>query len=292
MDILLQIQYNKLLPDRQKVLVKGHLALLMLFADGKRNFAKHIDRIVKQLQENVADQSHLCELLASSVQEILSERCYFEDGGDLLIGSWIRPYIKGCSDNERREFFMAVHNILENLIRTDGTVESQKIIKAMFEHVLPIVKQYFLNKSDTRDLYIPLIATKFTLLTKGTDRLESFESLFAFFGDVMRPILNGLEYYTSMSSCDDVAKVPTDILVQNWIKFEILSQSLPKDQLDLLRQTTLTVPEINGFVSDNVENIKKVNFGGPAPLLFFKAMFEKYYRMDVSDERRPSLKLF
>lgn len=282
MDILLQIQYNKLLPDRQKVLVKGHLSLLILFVDRKLNFSKHIERIVNQLKENVADQSLLWELLSTSVRVIIAEKCCFEEGTHLLIGNWVRPFINASNDNERREFFKAVNDILGHLIANEGIVDGSKLFKVMFENVLPIIKQFYLKKSETNNMFIPQIATKFTSLAKGTEGLPTFESLLTFFGDTMRPnILNGLEYYTSFST-RDIRKVPSEFLVQNWIKFEILSQSLPNEQLNQLREQILAIPEISGFVCDNVESIKKVNYGGPAPLLFFKAMFGKYYQMDVS----------
>ncbi|XP_063699153.1 uncharacterized protein LOC134829813 [Culicoides brevitarsis] len=111
-DILLQIQYNKLLPDRQKVLVKGHLSLLILFVDRKLSFGKHIERIVNQLKENVADQASLWELLSTSFRVILGEKRCFEEGTSLLVGNWIRPYINGTKETEKREFFIAVNDIL------------------------------------------------------------------------------------------------------------------------------------------------------------------------------------
>lgn len=284
MDVLLQIQYNKLLPERQKILVKGNLSLLILFSDRKLNYAKHVERLTSQLKENVADQSSLWDLLALCVKEILAKRSNFEEGSHLFLGTWVRPYINSCNETERREIFHAFLEILINLEK-DSSGFRHKILKSFYEYVLPIIKQQFLRKTETNYFKIPKIAAKLTTMANGNDGLPTFDSLLLFFGDVMRPnVIHGLDFYTSMES-QDLANVPSELLVQNWIKFEILSQLLAQEQLVLMRDTVLAIPDVRSFVSENLENIRKVNFGGPAPLLFFKAMFEKYYKMDVSTQK-------
>uniref|UniRef100_A0A336LFK4 Protein MMS22-like n=1 Tax=Culicoides sonorensis TaxID=179676 RepID=A0A336LFK4_CULSO len=291
MDILLSIQYNKLLPERQKILVKGQLSLFILFASNEMPSGKHVERILVQLKENIADQSNLWELLSLILKEILAKRKYFDEGSCNLIGNWIRPYVSGCNENERNDFFKSIFEVLRNLDENctvfEGAQTRQKIIKAIFEYLLPVIKQYFLKKSDPKILFVAEIAAKLTSIANESEGNPSFENLLSFFGDVLRPnIENGIIYYTNLS----FDTISTEILVQNWIKFELLSQDIPREQMDLIRQKFLSVQDVQKILSNVIESVKKVNFGGPAPLLFFKAMFEKYYLMENYNDKLDLVK--
>lgn len=289
-DILFQIQYNKLLPERQKILAKGHLAMLILFAENQMNFGKHIERLSIQMKENVGDQMPLWSLFASAIKEILSNMHCIDHGGHLLIGNWIHPYMNSCNAKEKHEFLEALNTILRWLIEMQSNKEFldvekeqllKSVIKSIFSSSHSMIKQQFLKTSEVEISLIPEAAALLTSLAKGKDGIPKFEIMLNFFGDVLRPnVRNGIMYYNYLSD-DAFQRIPSQILVQNWIKFELLYPNAPL--LMMVRYRILDTSEIKLQIRDDIhQTIKKQPQGGAAPLLFFKSMFEIYYKLEVN----------
>lgn len=57
--ILLQLKLEKLLPSRQCCLIKGHMALLIVYTEQEVNTQNYMNRLLEQVNKLIPDESKL-----------------------------------------------------------------------------------------------------------------------------------------------------------------------------------------------------------------------------------------
>lgn len=211
MDIMLQLQFSKVLPERQRIVGKGHAALVGIFAEQQLDLSKYLERLMLQLKESPTE--HITKLLAQLCQRLLRSQ---HPNAAVILGPWIQPYLFTASDGEKQRLFDL---FLEVLKRGDASC-----LKPMFEYVLPAVKHNYLKGSELRG--IPEIAAHFCIAARGTDGMPHFQQLFKFFGDLNRPNVKfALEFFTILLENNFGVKLPAGLVVQHWIRFTVILEA-------------------------------------------------------------------
>lgn len=89
-NILLMLRLEKLTPPRQLCAVKGHMAMISLFAQNRIDSHGYIIRFFEQINKLAVDEnkSRALRIVADSCEHILDRPDIFECGEFILIGNW------------------------------------------------------------------------------------------------------------------------------------------------------------------------------------------------------------
>lgn len=90
--IMLQMRLEKLLPPRQSCLMKGHMALLIVYSRQEVNTKNYVSRLLEQVNKLNSDESKLpvVRIIVDALERIYDKPNIFANDEYLLFGKILR----------------------------------------------------------------------------------------------------------------------------------------------------------------------------------------------------------
>ncbi|XP_055379869.1 protein MMS22-like [Condylostylus longicornis] len=286
-DKLLLIQLDKISLNRQICIMKGHVALMILYVENFMDLSDYIKKILEQLN-SIKNDINICKILSEGLCEILKKSENFDNGEYLLVDSWITHYLNNSLPVEQERTLEAIHNVFEKIqnyqqsVHFDRPSSSQssnnvnplrannfQSLKKNFNlHLFPFIKQNF---SISFSIWIPKLAADFCIhchhnnSSMQTSVVAStstninisdqaiFQKNFQFFIDATCSNKEApLKFLLSLLASDKRNVIPAATIIQVWLKSLVLLSSNNEDVVNLTRIVT-NLDEF-GFVCDLAEN--------------------------------------
>lgn len=111
--ILLKLRLEKLLSARQSCLIKGHMALLILYSEQEVNIQNYANRVLEQVNKLNSDESKLpvLRIMIDAVERIFDKPDFFALDEYLLFGKLQNQHRFTCNFNQIFSFVMSVQTL-------------------------------------------------------------------------------------------------------------------------------------------------------------------------------------
>ncbi|GAB0090354.1 hypothetical protein DMENIID0001_050810 [Sergentomyia squamirostris] len=247
--ICLLIPLTELSASRQLAASKGLIALL-IFAFRKSRASQYAGKLMSKFNLNDLEGSTQCAVLkvfAHGICDIFTESERFSEDEHILIGSWLREYLKSCTENDR-EFML--NQLNRNVIRIQGIVARgddsgnlQELLKALFTHILPYIREE-LEGSD-KIMWLPELAGNLCLVASGQNDLPNIEELFNGFMEMNCRNPNYLfSLFSLVVTSEKVTTLNSSALIHHWFRCMIFSSGASAEDLRMVTEAIATLPEL------------------------------------------------
>lgn len=277
---LLQIPLQK--SNHQQQLMKGHMAMLILYRENQMNITQYATKLMAQV-------NHLTERSGSSVTSVLkivsdalpvillhnSEDETFENGEDILLDSWIIHYVSSGILAEQDRMYETLTGIIRKIrdIQTKslGSPKLITIAQKLFSILLPHSKQVF-GKSES--LLLPAMVGNLCLLASDYQHLNSnefakFETVFKVFIEMnCSNIENSIKFLTViLDNSEKIKQLDKLVVMQHWIKCSVLLSG----NNNSLKELTRCMMKIDEFksLSETARNQPENFLNSKEPLCTF-----------------------
>lgn len=243
--ILLQIPLEK--TNQQQQVMKGHVVMIILYCENRINITQYINKLMTQIEVQMqkSTASNILKVLGESLPSvILRNEDLFENGEEHLLDSWIVKHLQNITISEQDRIYESLIKVIQKLQVISHAENLSPIIEKFFNLFLPFLKNNF-GKSDS--VWLPDLTANLCLLalTHQSSNIPKFEALFKGFLD-----LNSSNYEATikfitfmMKKCDQIEKLDTIAIIQNWIKFSVLLSGSVYE----LKELTKSVIKLNEF---------------------------------------------
>lgn len=255
-ETLLQIPIEKI--NHQQQLMKGHMAMLILYRENQMSITPYASKLMKQVNELTERSSNsvtsVLKIIADALPKILlhnPEDEVFENGEELLLDDWIIKYLTNATYAEQDRVYESLTNIIQTLrdahARSLGSANLTTIVQKLFNILLPHFKQVF-GKIETSCLsacVANLCLLSINYQSEGSKDIPKFENLFRTILDInCQNIENSVKFLTViLDSSNDINKLDKLLIMQHWIKCSILLSG----NNESLKQLTKSVMRIDDF---------------------------------------------
>lgn len=174
-DTLLQIPMEK--PNHQQQVMKGHLAMLILYNENSLNLSTYVTKIMNKINGIIQKSSTatgILKILSESLSLILLKNLndyegILENGEELLLDSWIVNYFQSSSSSEQDRLYESLTKIIQkvNELHNSSIVTAKIDIlrEKLFSILLPYVKQVF---GKIESVWLPEMVANLCLLANSS----------------------------------------------------------------------------------------------------------------------------
>lgn len=269
-DQLLSIALEKVTAPKQIAIAKGHMALLILYAQHNYDLTDYITKLLQQLTA-IRNDLAVSKVMANSLLDIFNYADNFQRGEHKLLSSWVPNFLNNCTPVEQERTLEALHIMLVKIRNFDYVADANnELLRAMNNTILPFVKQQYINNLSH---WIPILAADFCIYFSMGTNTDDFQKLFAYFIEhqpanrqaVSQFLLTLLE-----SECSNL--VNHTVIVQIWLKSLVV---LTPNNEDVIKLTKIVVklPEFMIVTNINADELLQAN----EPLCVFIAAVGKKY---------------
>lgn len=296
-EILLQVPMEK--PNNQQQIMKGHMAMLILYRENQMEISTYADKLMNLLN-NLIDrctsglQASL-KIIADALPIIISNTendDNFENGEDRLIDVWIEKYLQSSTISEQDRVYEYLIKIVKKLRETKNALPTSNVVKLvqkMFTILLPQCKQNF-EKSESTCL--PIFSGYLCLLSNDFQELSipKFEILFKTFLDVKNG--NNIEHIVKFLSVVVENSTKSKLLdrvlvVQQWIKCSVLLSGSNSNMKELTR-IVIKLDEFK-FLSETARTQPEDFLNSKEPICVFLADIGKKYSSSSNNDLKFNL---
>lgn len=258
-DMLLQIPIEKL--NQQQQLMKGHMAMLILYRENQMNVTQYISKLMSQVniltEKSGSSVTSVLKILADALPVIILHNSEddetFENGEDLLLDSWIIKYLTGGTIAEQDRVFESLTQIIQKIrvvqSKSLGSSNLIAIVQKLFKILLPHCKQIF-GKSES--IWLPAMVANLCLLAADfqhqiSSEIPKFDVIFKAFLELnCSNIENSIKFLTVvLESGEKVKQLDKLTIMQHYIKCSILLSGSNSN----LKELTRCVMKIDDFTS-------------------------------------------
>ncbi|XP_004520431.1 protein MMS22-like [Ceratitis capitata] len=268
---LLCISLDKIPAVRQIAIAKGHMALLILYAERRCDISEYVSKLLQQL---AAINNDLCvsKVLADSLLEIFMHADDFRRGEHLLIDAWLPNYMQACTPVEQDRSLEALHLIFGKLQRNETIIESNSaLFKALNAHILPFVMQQFASGYSQ---WLPQLAADFCTHACTVPDTQTFQKLFGCFIDAPVVCRQSLpQFLNKVLQTERAALIEPNVVLHVWLKSLVQLTAVNED----VAQLTRYVVKLQEFalMTDNLNADELMQ--AKEPLCVFIASVGKHY---------------
>jgi hypothetical protein len=292
-DTLLQIPIDK--PNNQQLIMKGHIAMLILYCENNLNITQYLTRLMAQinfLMEQQSSSMTVLKILSESLPLIVLRNMntnaeIFENGEDILIDVWIIKFLQSATTTEQDRLYEALSKIIQKIRILQASPLASSQIATVAEKIcnllLPHTRQHF-GKVDS--VWMPEMTANLCFLTSEStaavvSNIPKFENLFKSFMDSSSSKLEqSIKFITVvLKNRNETHTLDTLLIMQNWIRFSVLLGGSNQD-LKELTKNVISLSEFSALCQTSVA--KKEDFlNSKEPLcLFISDIGKKYVESD------------
>jgi S-phase genomic integrity recombination mediator, C-terminal/S-phase genomic integrity recombination mediator, N-terminal len=258
-DTLLQIPIEKI--NQQQQLMKGHMAMLILYRENQMNITQYVTKLMSQvnivMERTSSSVTSVLKILADALPVIVLQNSEdadtFENGEDILIDTWIVKYLNGGTVAEQDRVFESLTKIIQKLREAQskplGSANLVAIVKKLFKTILPHCKQVF-GKSES--IWLPAMVANLCLLSsdfqhQNSSEIPKFDVIFKTFLELnCSNIENSIKFLTVvLDDREKIRQLDKLTIMQHWIKCSILLSGSNSN----LKELTRCVMKIDDFTS-------------------------------------------
>ncbi|XP_011176948.2 protein MMS22-like [Zeugodacus cucurbitae] len=277
---LLSIALDKIPAGRQIAVTKGHMALLILYAEQRCEIGEYVMKLLQQLAA-INNDLGVSKVLADGLLEIFMHADDFRRGEHLLIEAWLPNYLQTCTPVEQERSLEALHLIFGKLQRNEALIESNAaLFKALNAHVLPFVKQQF---ACGYSQWLPQLAADFSTHACTVPDTQTFQKLFTCFIDAPVACRQALpQFLNKVLQTERAALIEPNVVIRVWLKSLVQLTAVNED----VAQLTRYVSQLAAFrmMTDNLNPEELLQ--AKEPLCVFIAAVGKHYDACASDHQR------
>ncbi|XP_053951880.1 protein MMS22-like [Anastrepha ludens] len=277
---LLSIALDKIPAGRQIAVTKGHMALLILYAEQRCEIDEYVAKILQQLWAINNDLS-VSKVLADALLDIFMQADDFRRGEHLLIDTWLPNFLQTCTPVEQDRSLEALHLIFGKLQGNEALIEANsELFRALNTHVLPFVKQQF---ACGYSQWLPQLAADFCTHSCTVPDTQAFQKLFTCFIDAPVACRQALpQFLRKVLQTDRGALIEPNVVIHVWLKSLVQLTAINEDVGQLTR-FVVQLDEFRTMTNDlNVEELVQAK----EPLCVFIAAVGKYYDLCATDYQR------
>ncbi|XP_055921049.1 protein MMS22-like [Eupeodes corollae] len=235
---LLSISLDKVVVNRQIAVVKGHVALLILFSEKQCNISDYATKLIQQLGR-IRNDVAVSKIIADGLLDIFKNAEDFDKGEQVLIDSWIPNFLNTCTPAEQERSLEALHLIFEKINKNSLLISGrdqlgnvQSLIKSLNIHILPYVKQHFMISFST---WIPRLAADFCIMTTSNEQV-GFQKNYKFFIDAVTSNRQAVpKFLLTILGSEKSSLVDTTTIIQVWLRSLIQLSANNEDVVNLTR---------------------------------------------------------
>ncbi|XP_036338974.1 protein MMS22-like [Rhagoletis pomonella] len=277
---LLSIALDKIPAGRQIAVTKGHMALLILYAERRCEIGDYVSKILQQLAAINCDLS-VSKVLAEALLDIFMQADDFRRGEHLLIDAWLPNFLQTCTPAEQDRSLEALHLIFGKLQRNEALIESNsELFRALNAHVLPFVKQQFASGYSQ---WLPQLAADFCSHACTVPDTPTFQKLFTYFIDAPVACRQALpQFLRKVLQTERSALVESNVVIHAWLKSLVQLTAVNED----VAQLTRIVVQLNEFrmMTDDLNADELLQ--AKEPLCVFISAVGKHYDNCATDHQR------
>ncbi|XP_050332656.1 protein MMS22-like [Bactrocera neohumeralis] len=277
---LLSIALDKIPAGRQIAVAKGHMALLILYAERRCEIGEYATKLLQQLTAINNDLS-VSKVLADGLLEIFMHADDFRRGEHLLIDAWLPNYLQTCTPVEQDRSLEALHLIFGKLQRNESLIESNsELLKALNALVLPFVKQQFAYGYSQ---WLPQLAADFSTHACTVPDTQTFQKLFNYFIEAPVACRQALpQYLNKVLQTERAALIEPNVIIHVWLKSLVQLTAVNEDVAQLTRYVS-QLPEFRMMTNNlNHEELQQAK----EPLCVFIAAVGKHYDACAAHHQR------
>ena len=286
-DTLLLIPLDK--ATQQQQIVKGHMALMILFHENQMNLTQYTFKFLTQInvlcEKSNSNLVTVLKIIGETMPIIISNGS-FDVGNDLLIDTWIIHYLNTCALAEQDRMFESISQITQKLHRKsfDTITDNVKdFILKLFNIFLPYSKQSF---SKSESIWLPELVGNLCLLACKYDRVDGvpkFENLFRDFIDMdCSNMANSIKFASVVvENTENIKQIDKTALLQHWIKCSVLLSGSNKE-LKVLTKSIMSLNEFTELCDSAVERPDEFLNSKEPFCLFIADIGKKYSKLKVS----------
>lgn len=246
-DTLLQIPMEKM--NHQQQLMKGYMAILILYHDNQMNITQYATKLMTQVNILTEKSSNgvnsVLKIMADALPVIFSRHSddeTFENGEEILLDSWIVKYLSGGSLSEQDRVFDSLTKIICKIREIQSkpfATANPAIAQKLFNILLPHCKQVF-GKSES--MWLPSMVGHLCLLASDFQHqnvrdIPKFDVIFKTFIDLnCLNIENSIKFLTVvLENSEKIKQLDKLTIIQNWIKFSVLMNGNNSNLKELTR---------------------------------------------------------
>lgn len=277
---LLSIALDKIPAGRQIAVTKGHMALLILYAERRCEIGDYVRKLLQQLTAINNDLS-VSKVLADGLLEIFMHADDFRRGEHLLIDAWLPNYLQTCTPVEQDRSLEALHLIFGKLQRNEAIIASNsELFKALNAHVLPFVKQQF---ACGYSQWLPQLAADFSTHACTVPDTQTFQKLFNGFIDAPVTCRQALpQFLNKVLQTERAALIDPNVVIHVWLKSLVQLTAVNEDVAQLTRYVSQLA--VFRMMTDNLNPEELLQ--AKEPLCVFIAAVGKHYDACAADHQQ------
>ncbi|CAO1416871.1 unnamed protein product [Diamesa serratosioi] len=295
-DTLLLIPLDK--TTQQQQIVKGHMALMILFRENRMNLTQYTMKFLTQI--NVVCEKSSCNLVTvlkiiGEAMPIIISNDSFNIGNDLLIDTWIIIYLNSCALAEQDRMFESITKIIQKiqLSPLENVADNVRdFILKLFSIFLPYTRQSF---SKSESIWLPELVGNLCLLAYKFERIDGvpkFEHLFREFIDMeCSNMANSIKFASVVvENTENIKQIDKTALLQHWIKCSVLLSGSNKE-LKALTKSIMTLKEFTELC-DSAVSCPDEFLDSKEPFCLFIADIGKKYSLSKDLQRSQLMEKF
>uniref|UniRef100_A0A1A9WVN0 Protein MMS22-like n=1 Tax=Glossina brevipalpis TaxID=37001 RepID=A0A1A9WVN0_9MUSC len=278
-DKLLALQFDKITPNKQAAVTKGHMALWILHAEYRSDMTDYIKKVLAQLH-SIRNDLTISKIIADTLLDIYQQADNFQRGEHLLIGPWIPNFLNNCLPVEQKLTLEALHLIFTKLQYTEIYLDpSNPLMQALHNSILPFVKQQFIANNSHM---LPQLAADFCIFSPLNQEPHGFRKLFTYFTEVQ--CINRstqLKFLLKILVSDRKTLVDSSVIIQLWLKSLVLLTH-SQEEVKELTKIVLQLSDYQYITGNNAGDLMEAK----EPLCNFIAAIGRNYQESLEDQQK------